>query len=169
MRAVILGFGNDILGDDAVGLRVAAAVAARLALPVTACSIFGLDVPAHLEGFDAAFIIDALESADAAPGELRRFALAEFRGCRHLCSPHSTDFSGGIAFARALGLAMPERIAIYGVAIRPVRDFSDRLSLELTECLPRVVERLAADAAELLAAWRRGEQPALTRLLDPPR
>ncbi|MBI5828855.1 MAG: hypothetical protein HZB20_04795 [Chloroflexi bacterium] len=64
MKTLILGLGNPILGDDALGLRVAALVRQRLppgsAIEVDEEYWGGLRLMERLVGYDKAILIDAI-------------------------------------------------------------------------------------------------------------
>ena len=66
-----LGMGNPILTDDAVGVRLANDVGAALAgradvTVVPECSVGGLNLLDHLEGFERAVVCDAIAESAAA-------------------------------------------------------------------------------------------------------
>jgi len=70
-RAIIVGLGNPIRTDDAVGLAVARAVHARLARPdVELCELAagGLELVERLAGYGHAVIIDAVQSGGGQVG-----------------------------------------------------------------------------------------------------
>jgi hydrogenase maturation protease len=78
-RIAVIGIGNVLTGDDAVGPHVVRVVEARYALPadvqVIDAGTPGYDLTAFLVGLDAAILVDAVK-AKAAPGELRVYEKA---------------------------------------------------------------------------------------------
>jgi hydrogenase maturation protease len=142
---ILLGFGNEILGDDAVGLLLSEEIGRALGIETSACSMYGFEILSRIEGRDRLFIIDSVVAPDVAPGEVRRYSLETFRDCRHLASPHSANFAAGIEFGRASGLAMPDEIVIYGVTTGAIVEFSESLTPELTARYPAVRQEILED------------------------
>src|SRR3989304_4055794 len=71
MALVILGLGNDLIGDDGVGLLAAARLEGRLGpdVAVRTSAQSGLYLLEHLQGFDDAIVIDSV--LGDAPGRVR--------------------------------------------------------------------------------------------------
>jgi hydrogenase maturation protease len=118
---VVLGLGNPVLGDDAAGLQVAAALERLLIedpvadVQVVTSTRAGFEVIDLLAGASHAIIVDCLEDPNPEPGRIRRLALQDVAGASRLVGAH--DISVGVAFelAGALGIEMPREIEIYGV------------------------------------------------------
>ena len=65
MRVRVLGLGNDLLGDDGVGLEAARAAGStprHPAIEVVGSSVGGLGLLEELEGCDAAVVVEALSA-----------------------------------------------------------------------------------------------------------
>jgi hydrogenase maturation protease len=144
---LILGLGNPILSDDAVGLVVARALHARLpegsALLEEACA-GGMELLHVLEGNRRVMIIDAHEpGARVAPGELAELALDELDTVHTALSPHTAGLKVCLELGRLCGLQMPEEVRVFVVGTREVRTFSEQLTPEVAAAVPRVVEELA--------------------------
>ncbi len=139
---LVLGLGNPILGDDAIGWRVADEVARRLAsastdsgVEVDRMSVGGLTLMERLVGVERAVLVDAI-AADAlvddplAPGEVRAMSLAELgtRGPMDLDSAHDAPLAVALDLAVRLGAHVPSRLDVVVVAIEPPDRFSEDLS-----------------------------------------
>jgi len=144
---IVLGLGNPILGDDAVGLRVAAALEQLLiedpvpGVTVVTSTRAGFEVIDLLAGADRAIIVDCLEVPDPEPGRIRRLDLQHVSGASRLVGPH--DISVGVAFelAGTLGVRMPRDVEIYGVEASATRGFGEALS----PAVQTAVETLSRD------------------------
>lgn len=79
LRLAVLGLGNTLLGDDAIGPHVAERVAAAYELPdsveVLDLGTPGLDLTPYLLDVDAVLFVDAVDY-DAPPGSVRLFLRA---------------------------------------------------------------------------------------------
>jgi hydrogenase maturation protease len=114
---VVVGVGNELRGDDAVGLAVARRLRGRLpdVVELVECE----QEPSRLldawAGADVAFVVDAAGSGGE-PGTIFRFdASAEPVPARVFrSSTHAFGVGEAVELARALG-RLPERIVVYGV------------------------------------------------------
>jgi len=116
VRVHVIGVGSGH-GDDAVGLRVAAALAGRPLPPgvaVRTCERPLPDLLDALEGADAAVLVDAARTG-AAPGRVRRLAPADLaQGAA--ASSHGLGVARVLALAAALDRA-PARVELLAIEI----------------------------------------------------
>jgi hydrogenase maturation protease len=174
--ALLLGLGNPILGDDAIGVRLAALVAERLAASggggsggpggpggsggladlevIDDCSAGGLELLEPLAGRTRVVLIDAIVTGRAPPGTLHRFTAAALPSTRRLAGPHDADLATALALGRRLGLQLPadEAIAIFAVEIKPACEFRATLSPDLQRAVPALADEIAAGVRAALAA-----------------
>ena len=71
-RTLLLGMGNPVLRDDAVGVRLAAQIGARLGSRpeldvIEECSVGGLNLLDVVEGYDRLIVLDSIK-AGGPPG-----------------------------------------------------------------------------------------------------
>ncbi len=116
MALVILGMGNDLLGDDAVGLMAARELEGRFGPRVRVASSLrsGLYILEDLLGFDDAILIDSV--IGDAPGRVRELEPGEVRPVV-VPSAHYAGLPEALALARASGLKVPGRVRIFAVEI----------------------------------------------------
>ena len=145
--------GNDILTDDAIGLRVIRQLQPLLAehpnLEVRETTEMGLALLDFLTGYSAVFIVDSIQTGRAAPGtvhELDAAALQQLTGR----TPHFLGVSETLALGRQLGLAMPKQVKIFAVEVQDPFTLSTDMTPALESALPAIVDRIA-DAARRLA------------------
>jgi hydrogenase maturation protease len=130
----VFGIGNVLVGDDAAGPAVIAALENDYEVPseviVEDLGTPSLDLAARLMDFDAVIFIDSV-STNAAPGTIRLYTLDEILehppGLR--LSPHDPSLketlltsrfaSGNPAYVRMVGI-VPESIDRFGMSV-PVR------------------------------------------------
>ncbi|GAB4262299.1 MAG: HyaD/HybD family hydrogenase maturation endopeptidase [Deferrisomatales bacterium] len=150
-RTLVLGVGNRLMSDDAVGLEALEAFRAAYELPpgveVLDGGTGGLDLLGHLEGCAHVLVVDCV-STGAEPGALLRVEAHDVpRVFSRSLSPHQMGLPDLLAALELTG-RLPERLVVLGV--EPARV---DLGLELTEPvarrLPALVEAMAAE----LAAW----------------
>ena len=151
-RIVVLGIGNVLTGDDAVGPHVVRVVEARYALPedvqVIDAGTPGYDLTAFLVGLDAVLLVDAVK-AEGAPGELRVYDKAELLTRKPILavSPHEPGVREAIMNADFMGVT-PAVVRLVGVV--PARtETGIGLSPEVRAAIPAAVERVAAELRAL--------------------
>jgi hydrogenase maturation protease len=114
---VVVGVGNELRGDDAVGLAVAVRLRGRVPEGVTVveCEQEPTRLLDAWSGADAAFVVDAAASGGP-PGTVHRFdASAEPVPARVFrSSTHAFGVGDAVELARALG-RLPGRVVVYGV------------------------------------------------------
>ncbi len=151
-RGTVIGIGNVLTGDDAIGPHVVRLVEARYALPdgvqVIDAGTPGYDLTAFLVGADAAILVDAVK-AKAAPGELRVYEKAELLSRKPILavSPHEPGVREALLNADFMGVTPP---VVRLVGVVPARtDTGIGLSPEVRAAIPAAVERVAAELRAL--------------------
>jgi hydrogenase maturation protease len=148
MKTVIIGMGNTIMSDDGVGILVARILKERLAdnpeIEVHETPLAGMNLITMLEGFETAFVIDAIETTNPVPGVLHKFDLSELAATMHVTSPHGTNLYTAVELGRRCGLQMPQTVTIFAIEIENATIFS-------SECSPAVECRIPAIADEILS------------------
>jgi len=146
---LVLGLGNDLLSDDAVGLHVARAVREELrddpAIMVRETTEMGLALLDEIVGCDALVLVDAIETGAAPPGFIREIALDALAG-RHNTAPHFLGVGETLAFGRRLGLAMPERGKIFAIEVKDPFTLGTALTPAVAAAVPSAAARVAACA-----------------------
>jgi hydrogenase maturation protease len=149
-RTVVLGLGNSLLCDDAVGLRVAEALQELLqADPVDGVTVVtstraGFELIDLLAGSRDAIIIDCLDVPDAEPGRVRRLDLQHVAGVARLVGAHDLNVAAAFQLAAEMGISMPDPVEIYGVEAAETRQFSERLTPPVEAAVATLSRRLHA-------------------------
>jgi hydrogenase maturation protease len=161
MRTLLVGMGNPILSDDAVGVRLARDFKAKLGgcrtLDVMEeCSVGGLNLIDVFAGYDRVIVLDSLQTTGGTPGDWYSFTAAALQETIHLTNIHDANFATALALGRTMGINLPELsdITIFGVEVRENRTFSESMSPELegkyacysAEILEQLRTLLRADA-----------------------
>ncbi len=151
-RVLLLGLGNDILTDDAVGLRVVHELRHRLAdcpsIDIRETTEMGLALLDFITGYRAVVIVDSIQAGKAAPGflhELDAPALSRLTGC----TPHFLGVSETLALGKRLGLPMPEEVRIFAIEVEDPFTLGTALTPSLQAALPAIVERISAAMVKL--------------------
>jgi hydrogenase maturation protease len=145
---LVLGLGNDILTDDAVGLHVARVVRAALAsepdIAVEETTEMGLTLLDTIADRVGLVLVDAVQTGRAPIGHVHEFGPENLTGVL-TTSPHFLGVGETLALGRSLGLTMPHDVRI--LAIEVADPFT--LGESLTPAVASAVEVAAARVAEL--------------------
>jgi hydrogenase maturation protease len=167
---VVIGLGNPILTDDAVGLVALREVRRRLepepgsdpapAVTFVEASVGGLELLDLLVGHRVAVLIDAIVTGRVRPGEVLELEPSFLEDSTHLGTAglaHQIDLGTAWQLGCRLGLPLPTTIRVLGVEAADVTTFSEELSLPVRASLPGIVEsllRVVAEAVDLDASDR---------------
>lgn len=149
MKTLVIGLGNPILGDDAVGCRVAEAVEAYIAeaqienVEVEQFYRGGIALMERLIGYDQALIIDSIQGFGAQPGDILQLTLDDLPTLT-ADSPHDTSLKGALHLGRQLGAVLPTHIDILAVEIKSSLEFSEMLSPLILASMQEMVSRAIA-------------------------
>jgi hydrogenase maturation protease len=152
VKTLVLGLGNPLLGDDAVGLKVAALVRERLGeragVDVAEEEAGGLRLMERMTGYDRAVLVDACVSGTA-PGTIRRIGPDELPTQRTAIA-HGIDLPRALALGRSLGLPMPEVVRVVAIEADSVLEFREYM----TPAVAAAVEPAVAAVLEELGTAR---------------
>ena len=153
MRVLLLGLGNDILGDDAVGLLAARALRGSVPenVEVLESSEAGLALVELLEGRDRALILDSVVTGRVPPGSTLEFAREDFRNVT-APSPHYAGLPEILELGERIGAAMPREVRVLAMEVENRYEVTEGLSDAVARSLPAFVTR----AREALRGWEGG-------------
>ncbi len=148
-RLLILGLGNDILTDDAIGLRVIRGLRPELAdLPageLQETTEMGLALLDYMAGYPAAFIVDSIQPGRAGPGFIHELDAASLRRLTG-ASPHFLGVGETLALGGKLGLSMPGEVKIFAVETQDPFTLGTRMTPALEDALAGIVGTIARAA-----------------------
>ena len=128
---LIIGVGNDILSDDAIGPKLVKNLEENYpgnGWHFLTAALGGMEIVELLNGYSQAIIIDAIRTKNGVPGTVYHLIPEDFKETLHLSSFHDMNFLVALEFAKKMDLMLPRKINI--IAIEIVEDllFSNNLS-----------------------------------------
>jgi hydrogenase maturation protease len=151
-RTLLLGLGNDILTDDAVGLHVVRELKRELAghpaIDFRETTEMGLALLDYFTGYRVVVIVDSIQTGKVAPGflhELDAAALTRIAGR----TPHFVGVSETLGLGKELGLPMPERVRIFAIEVEDPFTLGTTMTPVLQAALPALVARIATAVRSL--------------------
>jgi hydrogenase maturation protease len=148
---LVLGLGNDILTDDAVGLMVVRQLRGEFAgdtrLEIRETQEMGLALLDYLSGHREAILVDSIQTGAAPPGTLHEL---DVDGLKKIAggTPHFLGVGETLALGRQLGLPMPARVRIFAIEVADVQTVGTHLSAPILKAFPTIMTRLRAAIQE---------------------
>ncbi len=144
-KTLVLGLGNDVLSDDAIGLLVARQLQRELgehpSIDIRETTEMGLALLDFITGYSAVFIVDSIQTGQVPAGfihELDAASLKQLTGR----TPHFLGVGETLALGRQLGLTMPEQVRIFAIEVADPFTMGAQMTPALQAELPRIVERV---------------------------
>jgi hydrogenase maturation protease len=152
VRVGVYGIGNVLAHDDAVGPSVVRLVDSQWRFDgdvvIEDLGTPAIELPAHLAGFDAVVLVDAV-SATAAPGTIRIYDREEILkvspGLR--ISPHDPALRETLLMLDLIG-DTPRLVTLVGV-VPEATNMGIGLSRAVTDALPAAAEAVVAEVEKL--------------------
>ena len=150
----MLGLGNDILTDDAVGLHIVQAVRERLAgqpdIEVKATTEMGLALLDEIVDRESLVLVDSVQTGKVLPGHIHEVGPEELSKV-FTTSPHFLGVGETLSLAKMLGLAMPRQIRIFAIEVTDPFTLSTRLTPAVEQAIASATDRVAKQAREYAA------------------
>lgn len=152
---LVLGLGNDILTDDAVGLVAASQLRSRFTghpdIAVIESQELGLGLLDQIVGHRDLVVIDSVQTGRVPAGHLHEVDEAHINTLPGM-SPHFLGVGEILALGRLMGQPMPERVCLFAVEAEDSHTLGTELSDSVALALPGVVARVTARITE----WSEG-------------
>jgi len=154
MKTIVLGVGNQILGDDGVGIHVTNELKKRVNDPnivIDDAVTGGMNLLELLLGYDKAIIVDAVKTNEGETGEVKRIPLNNF-STMHSCNPHDVSLIEAIEVAKKMGEErIPKEIIVIGIMMKEIPcEFGEKLSNEIAAAVPKAVDMTLNEIKENL-------------------
>ena len=158
-KTLVLGLGNELYGDDGVGIHVvrrfkqnieknATFIKGRRNIDFLECSLTGLALLDVIVGYDTLVIIDTIKSSTPEAGKI---CLLDGADLRHIPgpSPHYVSIPQMIEMGQKLGLKVPMQIKIIAVEAKDMYNLGEGLTPEMEKAVPRIIRELQKLLAQL--------------------
>ena len=149
MKTLVLGIGNDILGDDGVGIHVARAVARKISTKearVEETGAAGLSLLELIKGHERLIIADAILTDNTEVGKIHRLTLKDLAKTNNSITPHDAALATTLEIGNSLFPGeMPREVVVYGVQIPNVEQFSGRMTPAVKAAVSEVVRLILAE------------------------
>jgi len=139
----LLCLGNDILADDALGIRVAEALRARVpgTVEVVASMESGYHLLDYLLGVERVVVVDTVMSGGKPPGHIYEVGEGDFEIIPGT-SPHYIGLFETLALGRELGLDVAAELTIIAVEASDCTTVGGEMNPLVERAIPGVIERV---------------------------
>ncbi|MEM3401238.1 MAG: hydrogenase maturation protease [Nitrososphaerota archaeon] len=148
---IVIGLGNPILGDDAVGLVVASELKRRLGNLVNIVELCagGLTVAETMLGYRKAILVDALIEEGAVPGKILRLTFEDLKVTpKRFIGFHDMDLVTSIELIKVIEKeSFPDEIVIFGITIQKPGCYQEGLSECVKTAIPKCVEMIEKECS----------------------
>lgn len=150
-RVLVLALGNDLMADDGAALLVARNLEGELPpeVVVREAGEVGMALLEELAGFEAALILDTVQTGKAPPGTVHRFTLDQLSPVL-APSPHWAGLPEVRTWAEAMELPFPRHVVVLAVEASDLLTVGGRLSPEVGASLDGWAARAREEVASLL-------------------
>lgn len=152
MSILILGLGNELIADDAVGILTARHLRALLdgEIEVIESGLSGIALIELFAGHERAIVIDAIHTGQRPPGTIREFDSTDL-GPVLSPSPHYSGLPEILALARQLEVDFPSEIKIFAVEAADMTTIGGQISASVADVIPQLVDRIVLQIRD----WQR--------------
>ena len=143
-RTIIVGLGNDLLADDAVGIHVVRQLKQELTdewIDIVECSAHGLAIMDLFIDYDRAILVDALVTGKHPPGTIVEIPVETLRSVPNP-SPHFAGVPEMVALAEQLGVNYPDEFHILGVEVADPFTLGGDLHPAVRAAIPSLCRRV---------------------------
>jgi hydrogenase maturation protease len=145
MRMLVLGLGNELAADDAVGVLVARAVREQVAdaADVVESSASGMALLEIFDGYDRAIVVDSIRTGRNPPGTITELGLEQI-GRVVAPSLHQAGLPEMAAVAERLGLGFPSETQVLAVEVLDPYTLGGAMSTPVAAAVDELARRVCA-------------------------
>jgi hydrogenase maturation protease len=147
LKIALIGLGNPIVGDDAIGIRTIEYIRDAFEIPTNVdvipdVSSAGIGLVELFRGYDKVIIVDSIQTGQNKPGHVLKLKPEEIATALHVSDYHNMDFFTALEFANEMYNDIPKDITIIGIEIINVLEFSDNFSKEIQDKFEEIVTQV---------------------------
>lgn len=147
---LVLALGNEIMGDDAVGIAAARPLLEKFGedISIIAAPVAGFALLDFLEGYTHVLILDSAVTGKHPVGTVTEFSKEEFQDI-HATSPHFIGVPEALTIAERMNITFPRIVRILAMEIEGSQELREGLSPVIQHSLPQFIEK----AAGIIKGW----------------
>jgi len=152
MKTLVLGLGNELYGDDGVGIHVVRELRKEFEsakkrrrkpnnIYFEECSLSGLALLEVIVGYDTLLIVDTVKKANPSTGKIH---LLKEKDLRYIPgpSPHYISVPQTLEIGRKLRLKVPSKVKVVAVEAKNMYNLGEGLTAEMKKAVPVIAEKV---------------------------
>ena len=151
MNTLVLGIGNEILGDDGVGIQIAREVASRIdtaGVDVKETRAAGINLLEIIRGYRRLIIADAILTTATETGKIHRIGIDSLDTTGQAFTPHGASLKTVLELGEILFPGqMPKQVVIFAVETGDVDSVTDEMSKNVAAAVPVTVQLILDELA----------------------
>jgi hydrogenase maturation protease len=148
VKTLVLGIGNDILGDDGVGIHIVREVAKHISsgdVIVEETGAAGLSLLERIKGYERLIIADAILTDNTEVGKIHRLTLKDLAKTNDSITPHEAALRTTLEIGNSLFPGeMPRDVVVFAVQTHDVDHVTGKMSRPVKAAVPEVVRMILA-------------------------
>lgn len=159
MKTLILGLGNTILSDDAVGIIVAKQIYDKVkseGIFYCESSYSGWRLLDLFRSYDRVIIIDVIQTDNGQVGKCYKVEPHKNLSV-NLQSSHGLGLFESIELAKQNGWSIPDDISVYAIGVKNPYEFGVKILPEVARKIPEIVEKIIQQEFEVMGKFVDGE------------
>jgi hydrogenase maturation protease len=149
VKTLVLGIGNDILGDDGVGIHIAREAAKQISsvdVTVEETGAAGLSLLERIKGYERLIIADAILTDNTEVGKIHRLTLKDLAKTNDSITPHEAALRTTLEIGNSLFPGeMPRDVVVFAVQTHDVDIVTGKMSRAVKAAVPQVVSMIMAE------------------------
>lgn len=152
MKTLVLGLGNELYGDDGIGIHVIRGLKSDLeirkefssrlkSVHLEECSLSGLSILEVIVGYDRIILIDTIKKSHPQPGKIHILEGSELRAIPGP-SPHYVSIPQMLEIGKKMGLKVPSQVKIIAVEAKNMYHLGEGLSEDMNLAIPKILAEL---------------------------
>ncbi|MBC8455822.1 hydrogenase maturation protease [bacterium] len=143
-KILVLGLGNDLLADDAVGLLAVRELKKQQIsdVEIVETAEHGMALLDYFIGFDSAILVDAIQTNSVPVGTIHEMDESDLSEV-FAPSPHFSGLPEMIHIAREMQLDFPQRFKIFAIEVEDVLTLGGKISPKVRDAIARVQPKIA--------------------------
>lgn len=156
MNILIMGVGNEILSDDAIGPKLCDEIKNDTGITINKSIDFekvcvgGMEMLDYIKDYDHVILIDAIKTRNGKPGDVYHYVPDDFKETLHLSSVHDISFLTALDMGNKIGYKIPEKVDIIAVEIVEDLEFSNDFSPEISKNYSNILKNVKKMVLEML-------------------
>jgi len=158
-KTLVLGLGNDLYGDDGIGISIIKQIhqnpklekelaAICGSVEFKPCCQTGLSLLDQIIGYQSLVIVDTIKKTNPHTGKIH---ILEGNELRYIPgpSPHYVSIPQSIEIGKKLGLKVPTRIKIIAIEAKNIYNLGENLTGEMKKEIPVIIKKLKSVLKEI--------------------